>query len=134
MSYQHISVQGFLKKFVKSIKLFQKSLYYKRYFVLDHTARKMRVHQTNDPHSEYKLFEYKDILGIQVKKETLEDKMAIHERWSFEFQLNTAKRMFTLYAPSQDERNLWIHTFTWIIKRNEYLRLLQDNPSALDPK
>ena len=26
-----------------------------------------------------------------------------------------------LYAPSADERQLWVNTFTWIIFRNEYL-------------
>ena len=38
MSYQRLSVQGFLKKEVASNKFFQKSMLYKRYFVLDHNA------------------------------------------------------------------------------------------------
>ena len=88
---------------------------YKRYFVLDHNAQKMRIHKTNDPHSEYKLYDYQEVLSITFKPETLTDKMAIHERWSFSFTLNTSKRFFHLFCPSLDERTLWMHTFFWII-------------------
>ena len=75
-------------------------MHYKRYFVLDHNAKKMRIHKTNDPHSEYKLLDYSEILSLNFKPETLSDKMAIHERWSFSFVLNTSKRMFNLFCPS----------------------------------
>jgi hypothetical protein len=44
--------------------------------------------------------------------------MAIHERWSFSFTLNTSKRLFSLFCPSLDERTLWMHTFFWIIQKN----------------
>ena len=44
MSYQRFAVQGFLKKYVNKVKFFQKKMKYKRYFVLDHNARKMRIH------------------------------------------------------------------------------------------
>jgi hypothetical protein len=79
----------------------------------------MRVHKTNDPASEYQLYDYKDIVKVTFQKETLNDKMAIHERWSFEFKLHTEKRDFVLYAPSLDERTLWVHTFYWIASVNE---------------
>ena len=61
MSYQRYAVQGFLKKDAKETKLFQRKSIYKRYFVLDHNAKKMRIHKTNDPMSEYKLYNYQDI-------------------------------------------------------------------------
>ena len=58
------------------------------------------------------------MLSLTFKPETLTDKMAIHERWSFSFTLNTSKRLFSLYCPSLDERTLWMHTFFWIIQKN----------------
>jgi len=61
MSYQRFAVQGFMKKYVNEIKLFQRKVKYKRYFVLDHNGKKMRIHKTNDPMSDYKLFNYSDI-------------------------------------------------------------------------
>lgn len=121
MSYQRHSVQGFLKKYVDTVKFFQKSLKYKRYFTLDHNAKKMRIHRSNDPQSEYKLFEYKDILGMNLSVPNLDQKMAIQERWSFKFTLVTQRRLYVLFAASMDERNLWIHTFTWILAKNRFL-------------
>ena len=50
----------------------------------------MRVYHSNDPESEYKFHSYKDIVNIKMKKESLEDKMAIHERWSFQFTIYTS--------------------------------------------
>jgi hypothetical protein len=91
----------------------------------------MRIHKTNDPHSEYKLYDYQEILSLNFKQETLVDKMAIHERWSFSFTLNTSKRMFTLYSPSQDERTLWIHTFFWIVQRNLVKRHKNEDDSIV---
>lgn len=121
MSYNKYSVQGFLKKRVNEVKFLQKSSVYKRYFTLDHNSKKMRVHQTNDPNSEYKMFEYVEIQAMNLPIGNLQNKMTIQERWSFEFSLVTKRRVYMLYAASMDERNLWIHTFSWILARNHYL-------------
>ena len=66
-----------LKKNLKKRKLFQKKTKYKRYFVLDHNAKKMRVHQTNDPHSEYKLMSYSDIIDVRSEPMKAEEKRTI---------------------------------------------------------
>ena len=34
------------------------------------------------------------------------------------FTLKTPERTFILFAPSADEKALWIHTFKWIIFNN----------------
>ena len=60
MSYQRLSVQGFIKKKGEESGMFKKSKY-KRYFTLDHYKMRMRIHKTNDPKSEYKLFHYNEI-------------------------------------------------------------------------
>ena len=52
--------------------------------------------------------------------------MEIHERWSFAFVLKTTRRDYVLYAPSADERSLWVHTFRWIIWRNEFLNVKEE--------
>ena len=122
MSYNKYNVQGFLKKNVNENKFFQKNKKHKRYFTLDHNSKRMRVHQSNDPNSEYKLFEYRDILALNLSIPQPNQKMAIQERWSFKFTLVTTRRLYVLYAASMDERNLWIHTFTWILARNHNLK------------
>ena len=45
----------------------------KRYFVLDHKIQKLRVFQRNDPLSEFKIYDYEDILEI-VNPEAAENK------------------------------------------------------------
>ena len=66
------------------------------------------------------MFEYREIGALYLHVPNLNQKMSIQERWSFKFTLVTSKRVFDLYAASMDERNLWIHTFTWILARNHY--------------
>ena len=41
--------------------------------------------------------------------------------WSFQFSLLCKEREYVLFSASEDERTLWVFTFTWIIK--ESLRL-----------
>ena len=54
-------------------------------------------------------------------------KSAIQERWSFKFGINTQKRNFILFAPSADEKALWLHTFSFITRINAiYTNRLQD--------
>ena len=47
---------------------------YKRYFVLDNKARKMRIHQRNDPNCEYKLLLYSDIKNVSTEPLKLKEK------------------------------------------------------------
>ena len=124
LSYQRFAVQGFLKKEVKEAKLFQKKKKYKRYFVMDHNAKKMRIHQSNDPTSEYKLFNYTDILEVIEPVQTVEERMKIRERWTFNFIVVTKQREFVLFAASNDERELWLHTFNWIVECNAFSNAL----------
>ena len=67
MSYNKYSVQGFLKKRVNEIKFLQTSQKYKRYFTLDHNSKKMRVHKSNHPSSDYKMYEYKEVLALYLQ-------------------------------------------------------------------
>ena len=67
------------------------------------------------------MFEYKEVLALYLQVPTLTQKMTIQERWSFEFTIVTSKRLYVVYAASLDERNLWIHSFTWILAKNHFL-------------
>lgn len=57
-----------------------------------------------------------------MNEDSADEKRSIKPRWSFDFKVNTVKRLFTLYAPSADERKLWVHTFCWIVVRNQALK------------
>ena len=43
--------------------------------MLDHNAKKLRVHASNDPMSEYKLFGYNDIISVSKNEETKDKQM-----------------------------------------------------------
>ena len=49
-----------LMKYVNELKIFQKKLIDKRYFVLDHANQKLRIHETNDIESKNHILDYKD--------------------------------------------------------------------------
>ena len=116
MSYKKYCVQGFLKKMVQEVKFFQTSFTHKRYFVLDHYMQRMRIHKTNEAQSDYKIVHYRDILDVRMEREADSKKnMTIQQRWSFRFTVITKDRAYILQSSSFDERNLWFHTFCWII-------------------
>jgi hypothetical protein len=89
----------------------------------------MRIHQTNDPHSEYKLLQYSDIKDVRTEPISLKDKMVIQERWSFKFDIYCTQRTYTLYAPSVDEKHMWYHTFKWIVECNFFEKDFEENES-----
>jgi hypothetical protein len=70
--------------------------------------------------SQYKLFNYSEISSIIIPNVDLEKKMKIQDRWSFSFRLVTESREFSLFAPSQDEFELWCHVFNWIVETNSF--------------
>ena len=47
-------------------------------------------------------------------------KFVVVERWSFPFTLVTCDRTYELQASCEDERLLWVHSFTWIIEQNYF--------------
>ena len=66
-------------------------------------------------------FLYSPNFSIKLKNNP-QEKNRIYERWEFEFQLVTNKRVYVLFAPSYDEYSLWLHTFKWIIHRGAFLK------------
>jgi prophage DNA circulation protein len=52
--------------------------------------------------------------------------MSIKERWSFKFHIVTNIREYELYAPSEDERELWLHTFFWIVELNSFQKVVME--------
>ena len=88
--------------------------------MLDHNAKSMRIYKTNDPKSSFHPFKYSEIIDVKCEEIKLEDKRALHERFSFKFELYTSKRPFILYASSMDEKLMWYHTFKWIVEMNQF--------------
>ena len=66
------------------------------------------------------MFNYSDITQVIFNKEVGSQKMRIMERWSFTFTIITPQREYELYAPSEDERDMWLHTFNWISEINKF--------------
>ena len=63
---------------------------------------------------------YSDVKEVIERELTPKELMKIKERWEYDFYLKTNCRDFELYCASQDERELWLHTFRWICECNAY--------------
>ena len=79
-----------------------------RLFVLNHAEEKMKIEKTNSIMGA-KVIPYKDIIDIDFDSSNINTK--VHEQYSFDFSLNTTERIFILFAATNNERKLWIHTF-----------------------
>ena len=68
MSYMPGNVQGFLKKQIESSGI---TMSYtervKRFFMLDHKKRRMRIFYTNDAKSQHKLYKYEEIMQVDMQ-------------------------------------------------------------------
>ena len=61
MVYSRFLVQGYLLKEFREKKVYHLRTNNKRWFVLDHTAMKMRIHKSSDLHSQFKTVKYAEI-------------------------------------------------------------------------
>ena len=103
--------------------------------MLDHKAQKMRVFHKNAEISstfdgstktdgEFIVIPYKNILQVDKPPEQEERKKntVVRHRWSFEFTIHCKERDYRVLAASDDERELWVFAFNWIIAESERLR------------
>lgn len=80
-----------------------------------------------------KRYRYQDIVEViehpysdQVR---LEKERTVQKKWSYEFHVvikdqmsPMVKEVYKFYATCSDEKDLWLHTFNWIIQSNFYLK------------
>ena len=115
LHHQEYKVSGYLYKKASTSKIFQKSTYYKRYFVIspqyDFVAISDRVVSRG-----FTKLPLHDITSIRNIKEYHASPTAPNgQRWSHTFELVTKDRVFLLYARTKEERDLWVSGFTRLL-------------------
>ena len=115
-------MEGNLRKFVQKVRFFQKSLYPKRYFVIDFTIAKMFIKKDraleagpNDtPTSDVKVLPFRSILDCS-KPCVTSIPSDVPKKWRHLFMLRTIDRVFTLFAQSENEVDIWMAGFIYVI-------------------
>ena len=119
MSYKKLFVKGYLTLYVPEDKIMEEKANSTKYFILDHTTQTMQIFQDSELGFESTSCNYEDIEQLALKRESDLQLKNIVTQNKYIFTLLTEERIFVLYAPTEEERNYWIHTFIFIIKRNE---------------
>lgn len=107
LHHQKNSVRGFLYKRPQKEKFFQLQTHYKRYFVV--TNKQSFIQMQEQPVTKiYKQIKRKDIVCIQKISQNSAN-FGSNIPWKFSFELNTTERIFELFAPTVEERDLWVN-------------------------
>ena len=112
LHHQKASVRGYLYKQASEPKLFQRSSHYKRYFII--SAKQDFVQIQDQPVTK----KYKSILRNEILylQRVTRHKVNIADLpWKFSFELKTTSRTYVLFAPNQEERELWVNGFHRIL-------------------
>ena len=113
-------MQGYLKKRVKELKLFQTKIFPTRYYVLNFADAIMIISEKKGhiDDSNSKVIPFRNILETFLPMEEYEKKAkeVCSRKFNFPFFVKTEDRLFELYASTDEERTLWMAAFVYLIK------------------
>ena len=128
-------MEGWLRKFVEKVKFFQKSVHPKRYFVVDFQSAIMTIkheRDSKDP-SDIKRILFRDILDCYLPKKL--NNQAMPKGWEHGMYLQTRERLFFLCAKCEEDRNMWMSGFRYLLASTVTVQnIMKDNSKILDQK
>ena len=105
-------VAGYMKKCKNKTSFFKKDLV-KRFFFLDFNLQTLFVSEDQNEMANRKSISFHNILSctpcFEIKKQK-------SKTFNKPFMLETRGRFFELYTPSEDEREMWMAAFDYVIK------------------
>ena len=114
LHHQKSSVRGYLYKKPYETSFFQKSNFYKRYFIISQKQNFVQV-QDQPVTKKYKTILKTSIICIQNIK-TITETDGKTCPWWYSFELKTHARSFLLFAFTPEERDLWINGFNRLLQ------------------
>ena len=135
-NFTQYKMHGYLKKFVEKVKLFQMSLYPKRYFVIDFQLAILQIQKDkkvkfDDPNNKKVLF--RDILDCYLPKKDVS--YDLPGKWKHVFYLKTTERIYILCAKCEEDRNMWMAGFRYIIASTVTVQeIMKNNDIQLQKK
>ena len=68
----------------------------------------------------YKTIQRKDVICLQNVKHVLQDEkkslFGSNETWKYSFELKCQDRTYKLFAPTEEERDLWVNGFNRVLR------------------
>lgn len=117
--FRNYSMQGYLKKRVQKLKFWQKGEYNKRFFILDFTIANIQIKTTKEETNKenIKKVPFRNIISCYLPNAKSEERIrqVCSKTYRFPFFLKTLDRMYELCSSSEEERNMWIAGFSYII-------------------
>ena len=103
---------GYLKK-MGSSKIFAQL--YKRYFTIDYYAATITITHDKDNNDGLCVIPFRDCISSEVTSHRI-DKCNL---FKYPFNLKTKEKEWILYAPSVEERAMWVDGITYVILSTE---------------
>lgn len=123
IKFEEYKMEGCLRKFVEKVKLFQKTMHPKRYFMIDFTIASIIIcpdkptkQQLKEPEAnkDWKILPFRDITDCYPPQQII-DGRSLPNNWPYPFYLQTLGRLYILCARRSDERKMWIAGFRYVI-------------------
>ena len=148
LRYQKDQTSGTLMKESNTYRHFSKKQ--TRFVILDHKSGVMKIYSENNLMSSYKSTNYSDVALIEVKRRAgisqsnSQERLPISQqksKWSYRFIIEMIDgHRYDFCAPSEKERELWVHSLAWIMLSNHIVglprngvreQLLEDSETVL---
>lgn len=131
--FRHYQMEGYMKKFVEKVKLFQKTVHPTRYFILDFQTAILTIkhdHKSTDK-SQMKKILFRDILDCYLPLAKPEHKPP--KGWEHCLYLRTTERLYFLCARTLDDRNMWMSGFRYLLASTVTVQaIMRDNSKKLE--
>lgn len=132
--FVNYKMEGTLRKFVQQVKIFQRSLHPKRYFLVDFQAAMLLImREKGAGEKDTTSVFFRDIVDCYLPKKDMKDELP--KNWKQVFYLKTSERLYILLAKTLEDRNMWMAGFRYIIASTYTVQqIIKQNNQSLDQK
>ena len=132
-------MEGVLRKTVSAVSVFQRDVFPRRYFIVDFTQAVIYIthhqefggenmywnkrlnryvakpfHQLLEEDEKKIVLPFRSVIDVHQPSTCLPQSV-VPKDWEYPFSLHTIDRRYVLFAPSNDERKMWMAGFEYVI-------------------
>ena len=137
-------MEGTLRKFVEEVKIFQRSVYPKRFFSIDFSIASIVVSKilfndkcvmtnpNNVDKTSQKVIPFRDFQDCYLPKCDIKGS-SLPKTWQWPFYVQTLDRLYVLCAKTEQERSIWMSGFRYVIASTLTVQtIMKHNRAGLD--
>ena len=120
--FENYKLQGYLKKRVSEVKLFQTKVFPTRYYIIDFaTAQLLMMSKATDKEQDRVIIPFRSIKEsfLPLPEYEVKIKKICSKKYNFPFFVRTVDRLFELYSSQDSERTVWMAAFDYLIKSTQ---------------